>query len=374
MNDETTVRVTAPNGVTWTRRHGGGSTGHQLLQALTELQRMYSHERRWNWWQEGREQQEHDRVMKVLHEWDNGAPPSTAEEAEAFAQAQLDQVDKDLAEDRQRRADLVARTYDKDKEVGRLRLLRAEADAAFFGHVARAPKNKAQQVAAEDRAAQSKAEASKLRDELDDPERIIDRNGYVPAEKREMNLSSHVTFWRYPVLRDPAKRDRRRFNAVFAMPPVRAEDMCSECQAPAEWHEYDLSLQLFQPPPPSGSQAETIARLMPGWWEGCPACTAYKIGHVWGGSHALPDFDGDQWRAMLPPLLRKVFAPQRSKPKKEPQPKPLAVIAPGPISEVMARLADAQAQHPTAQVRRGRGAGWELWPPKAEDPTPRTSS
>lgn len=178
-----------------------------------------------------------------------------------------------------------------------------------------------------------------------------------------MNLSSHVTCWRYPILRELAKRDRRRFNAVLSIPPVRVEDMCSECQAPTEWHEYDLSLRLFQPPPPSGSQAETIARLMPGWWERCPACTAYKIGHVWGGSHALPEFDGDQWRAMLPPSLRKVFAPQRSESKTAPKPKPLAVIPPGPISEVMAQLAEAQAKHPTAQVRRGRDAGWELWPP-----------
>lgn len=75
MNEATTVRITAPNGVTWTRRPGGSSTGQQLLHALTELQGMYSDvSHRWNWWQEGREEQEHDRVLQVVREWDNGAP------------------------------------------------------------------------------------------------------------------------------------------------------------------------------------------------------------------------------------------------------------------------------------------------------------
>lgn len=375
MKEGTPVRITAQNGVTWTRRPGGSSTGQQLLNALVEMRGMYTDvSRRWNWWEEGREQEERDRVLRVVHEWDNGAPSCTEEEAEAFAQAEMAKIDKDLAEDRQRRADLVARTYDEDREHRRLRLLRTEADAAFFGHVASAPKNKEQQAAAEDRAAQSKAEAAELRKEVGDVEQVIDRHGHLPAERRTMNLSSHVTFWRYPMLRELAKRDRRRFNALLAMPPFAADDMCSECEAPADWHEYDLSLRLFQSPPPPGSQAETISRLMPGWWERCPACTGYNIGHRWGGKFALPGFDGDQWRAMLPPLLRKIFAPRPPQSCAKPKPKPLAVIPPGPITEVMAQLAEAQTRFPSAQVRRGRGAGWELWPPKAEDSPPEASN
>jgi hypothetical protein len=142
--------------------------------------------------------------------------------------------------------------------------------------------------------------------------------------------------------------------------------MCSECQAPSEWHEYDLSLQLFRSPPPSGSTAEKLARLLPGWWERCPACTAYKIEHQWDDKHALPDFGYEQWRAMLPSLLRTIFTPAPPKPKskrtQQAKPTPLAVIKPGPIGEVMARLAEAQAKYPTARVRRGDGDSWELWP------------
>jgi hypothetical protein len=139
--------------------------------------------------------------------------------------------------------------------------------------------------------------------------------------------------------------------------------MCSECQAPTEWHEYDLSLQLFLPPPPSGSDNEALARLLPGWWERCPACSAYKIEHQWGGNQALPDFDGQQWRAMLPPMLRAIFTPvqPRLNPK-PPKPRPLAVIESGPIGEVMAQLVTVQTKYPTAQVRRGNGDSWELRP------------
>jgi hypothetical protein len=39
-----------------------------------------------------------------------------------------------------------------------------------------------------------------------------------------------MTFFRHPLL---------------AMPSPRAADMCSECQAPAGWHTYALSLRLW---------------------------------------------------------------------------------------------------------------------------------
>ena len=77
-----------------------------------------------------------------------------------------------------------------------------------------------------------------------------------------------------------------------------------------------MSLRLFQPEPEPGSPAETLARLMPGWRERCPASTSIQIRQQWG--QGLPDFDGAQWQAMLTPLLRAIFAPapapQRQKP------------------------------------------------------------
>lgn len=340
------IQVTAPNGVTWTRRPDGTSSGQQLLEALDGFRAVHSDVSLWTWWEEGRRDREHDRHWRILREWDNGAPKSTPEEAEAFAQAQLDDLDRELEQDRALRADLVADSYDEDRETGRLRLLRARSDAAFFGHVLAAPACAAQRDDAERRLSEASTAADLLQRELGNPDQVIDQRGYLPAERRALNLSSHRDYWRHPRLQEWFKTDRRRFTALLRMPMPDPAAMCSECQAPSEWHEYDLSLRLFQPRPPAGSQAETLARLLPGWWERCPASTAYQIGHQWGGSAALPDFDGRQWTAMLPPLLRPLFAPAPPKPRTKPgaKPRPLAVIAPGTIDEVMAQLAAVQAK------------------------------
>lgn len=362
------VRITAPNGVVWTRKADGTSTGPELLQTLENMIAFHKPWHQWNWWQEDREKQEHARMWRVLEQWDNGADlesrQDTEKDSDAAAQAYLDKLDKQHEEKQQRRAEQAATSYDKDREEARLRLLRVEADAAFFAHVLEAPANDAQREAAERRMASSHQTADDLRQQVGDPEQVIDDRGYLPAERREMHLSEHLRYWRHPCLREWEKKERRRFTALLKMPAPDASAMCSECQAPTEWHGYDLSLTLFRQPPPAGSQAEGLARLMPGWWERCVACTGYAIGHVWGGSHALPDFDGDQWQAMLPPLLRALFAPDPPKPKRKPQPKPqpLAVIAPGPISEVMTQLTEAQTKYPTAEVKRGKSGNWELWP------------
>ena len=162
------IQVTAPSGVTWTRRPDGTSSGQQLLEALDGFRTVHSDVSLWTWWEEGRRDREHDRHWRILREWDNGAPKSTPEEAEDFAQAQLDDLDLELEQDRARRADLVANSYDEDRETGRLRLLRARSDAAFFGHVLAAPAGAAQRDDAERR----------LSEASDGPRRHV-RRGYT---------------------------------------------------------------------------------------------------------------------------------------------------------------------------------------------------
>ncbi|MFD9889719.1 hypothetical protein ACFWY9_10270 [Amycolatopsis sp. NPDC059027] len=337
-----------------------------MLEALSVFTRMNTDvELLWNWWEEDHYQREHDRVWRILSQWDNGASQRehTEEELEAFEQRLHEDIDKKTKEDRERREALVAELYDKEREGLRLQLLRKEADAGFFRHVLEAPANKAQREDAERRLGESQTEAGRLREQIGDPDDVLDSDGCLPAERREKHLEQHMRYWRHPVLRELATKNRRRFNALLAMPVPDAARMCSECQAPAEWHEYDLSLRLFRSRPARGSTAERLAQLMPGWWERCPACTAYRIGHVWGGTYALPDFTGEQWRAMLPPRLRAIFAPGPVEKKlAKPKPQPLATIPPGPIDEVMAKLQELQAKYPTAQVRQGARGSWELWP------------
>jgi hypothetical protein len=371
QSDSRPLQVTTSNGVTWTRQPGGTSSKAQLLDALSISTRMNTDVALlWNWWEEDRHDREHDRVWGVLREWDNGAPrrKQSDEEVEAFVRNWQEESDRRFAEERAHREHLVATSYDEARANSRLQLLRTEADAAFFQHVIEAPASSAQRQAAERRLEKSQAAASTLRNKVGEPDDVLDEQGYLPAERRSLNLSSHMRYWRYDALRLLHKHDRRRFTTLLGMPVPDASDLCSECQAPAQWHEYDLSLCLFKPSPPAGSKAETLARLMPGWWERCSACTAYRIEHVWGGEHALPDFTGEQWRVMLPPVPRAVFAPDSPKKRKSPAPKPqpLATVPAGPIADVTARLAELQAQYPTAEVRQGSRGQWELWPPTVD--------
>jgi hypothetical protein len=361
------VQVTAPNGVTWTRSLGGHSSPEMFLAALSESHGLYRPEREWNWWREGQAKQERDRVMSVVLEWENGAPAQSEEAAAAWAEQYLRDMDAEWARERRNRKRRAARRYDPDMARDRLSVLRLESDAAFFRHVAAAPLSPEQRVDAERRAEKSIADAAEIRARMrQDLEQVLDADGFTPAERREHNLSSHVHLFRHRTLREWSTSDKRRFAALLSMPALSAEDMCSECQAPAAWHDYDISLRLFQPAPEPGSRTEALDRLMPGWWQRCPACTAYKVSHVWGGSHALPGFTGEQYLGMLPPLLKSIFGPaprRRPRTARPPQPKPLVTIPAGlALDDVVRRLSQAKERHPTAEVRQGPGGSWELWP------------
>jgi hypothetical protein len=128
------------------------------------------------------------------------------------------------------------------------------------------------------------------------------------------------------------------------MPAPDAAEMCSECEAPAAWHTWDVSLCLYRGKPEPGSQAETIARLLPGWWERCHASMTYRLHHTWG-LDPLPDFDGEQWIAMLPPLLR-AWTGADGKPRPGPRPKPDRRAA----LERQLRRVEAQAEELRCQI------------------------
>jgi hypothetical protein len=70
----------------------------------------------------------------------------------------------------------------------------------------------------------------------------------------------------------------------------------------------------------------------------------YRLGHTWG-LDALPDFDGEQWVAMLPSLLR-AWLGVGGKPSPEPMPEsdPRAAL------ERRLRLAEAQAEELRRQI------------------------
>ena len=203
------------------------------------------------------------------------------------------------------------------------------------------PASDAQRDKATEFLAVAEQEIKALEAQVGDPDAIPDEHGDLPAARRGYNLDSHMRLFRHEALRAWSKGQRPRFRQLLAMPVPQPADMCPECQAPADWHTYGVSLRLFQPKPEPGSQAETIARLMPGWWERCPASTSIQIRQQWG--QGLPDFDGAQWQAMLTPLLRAIFAP--APPRQREKPDQRAVL------ERRLRTAEAEAR----RIRRELG-------------------
>jgi hypothetical protein len=193
-------------------------------------------------------------------------------------QQRLAEFDRRCEAEQQQRAEWATQTYREERENLRLELLRTEADVTFFAHVLAAPASQDQRRAAERRMAERQTAARELRGKLGDPEDVVDRRGYYPAERRTSSISFHMTFWRHPLLRELHKRrQRKRFNTLLAMRPPAPSSMCSDCEAPSEWHEYALSLRLFRPDPPAGSTAQKLANLIPGWWARCSACTTYQL-------------------------------------------------------------------------------------------------
>jgi hypothetical protein len=175
--------------------------------------------------------------------------------------------------------------------------------ASFMRNVLRAAASAAQHDKAEELLAASENEAAELGEQFGNPDAVVDQRGDLPAVRRKRHLDEHMRYFRHTALREWASGQRQRFKQLLATPPPRVEDVCSECQAPAEWHTDALSLRLRAGRPELGSTAEKLAALLPGWWDRCPACTHYQLHHQWG-HNSLPDFGYTQWHTMLTPQLR----------------------------------------------------------------------
>jgi len=70
----------------------------------------------------------------------------------------------------------------------------------------------------------------------------------------------------------------------------------------------------------------------------------YRLHHTWG-LDPLPELDGEQWIAMLPPLLR-AWTGADGKPRPDPRPKAVARA----VLERQLRRAEAQAEELRRQI------------------------
>ncbi|WP_410599715.1 hypothetical protein [Amycolatopsis sp. lyj-90] len=187
---------------------------------------------------------------------------------------------------------------------------------------------------------------------MGDPETVIDRHGWLPAERRWLNRAG-FSCWRHKEVRrlrvltadlrakydassDRAERselratiaheDRARQEREAILEPDVA-DMCADCERPSSWH-HSRSMVLPQ-----------------------------------SFCYAWPQHLDERRRAVE--FLRQLAANRKK--TKPPKPKPLAVIPSGlSIDQIMSRLATLKARHPDAIVRRGNANKWELWPPRSE--------
>lgn len=338
--------VTAANGVRWKRDPGAASTPEQLFAAMQLLTADW-HQRQWNWWRDGQIEAEEGKARAVWHEWDHAEPPpggyqygGSTKEAVAVMEAEWD------ARRAERERARLARQgrFDEERSNARITMLQNQADAGFMRHVLARPATAAQRARAEEKLAKHEHEAARLAARVGDPDEVADRHGDLPPDRRTWHLSGLVTF-RHRLLRElDERRQRQRVRTILAMPAPDAADMCSECEAPAVWHTWDVPLCLYRGKPEPGSQAATIARLLPGWWERCHASMTYRLHHTWG-LDPLPDFDGAQWIAMLPPLLR-AWHGADGKPRPDPRPKP----DPRAVLERQLRRAEAQAEELRRQI------------------------
>lgn len=206
-------------------------------------------------------------------------------------------------------------------------MMRAEANAAFFAHVLERPASPAQQDQAERRTAERRAAAQEM------------RSWATPRRHRLRWLLSGRVAWHEPdlphdLLAPPDAARAARQQAAKAIQgaagdaPVRARRHVLGVRGSVAVARVRPVAVLVTARSAAGLHRGEDRGADARMWQRCSSCTTHQLEDQWGGQFALPDFDGEQWTAMLPPTLRAIFAPDPPKPQQTvARPKPLAVIA-----------------------------------------------
>lgn len=349
------------DGMLWKPTRGATTSFKQFIAARTTF-REISQDSRWNPWIRDDRHDEYEQAVAVMDQWRRAEPGHrmlTTRQLEARWARQDRERERALQKlktERERRRKL----HDPARADARLSLLEQQSrleyettELASYEDGSRYPKkdvDRRRQQMDELRASigSRQKEIARLTPIVGDPETVIDENGWLPKERRDAMLI-HYRFDRERAVRQlraqipelvatgdrndriEADLKRHRLDKLLAVPPLTADDMCSDCAAPIAEH---------------GS-------VTPPFDGPCPA---------WPG-----------WRARLQRAwqILEVGARDRQTSPTEPSaPKsqPLATIPSGlPIAEVTKRLQDLQAEFPDAEVRRGRANRWELWPAESPD-------
>lgn len=363
------------DGKLWKPRPGATATAEDFITARELVIELHESEF-WNPWVMEDRAREYEDAMAVMGQWTR-AEPGFRRLTKAELDAQMRRMDEDFAtkaEEQKRQRQARIPEFDEARHDARLELLECDAQlrhrqderaglATGERFPAMAQSRRTEQIADLDRSIESvRAKQDRLRQRVGDPESVVDRHGNLPSDRREINLF-RFRIWREQEVRtlrdqvndidaklaakglDRTERDRlrgeldrarSRLTGLLTLPRQAADDMCSECATPMVWHGYTSRGWLFEVGP-------------------CPA---------W------PD-----WARRVKKARDVILASAKSQPAAPmpPAPQPIAVIPSGlPIPEVMKRLAQIQAEHPDAEVRRGSRNKWEIWPARSTADTTTT--
>jgi hypothetical protein len=352
------------DGMLWKPRRGATASAEEFIAARTLFIQL-NNDAVWNPWLRDERAADIDEAAEVMSQWQRAEPGHrqlSLKQWEARQARRERQREQQRAKDETRRDHDKAR-YDEQRSTARLRLIEVQSSldhgltelTGFRGGTkfpAMDPKRRATEIEElEQQVERLRAEVDGLTPIVGDPEDVVDEHGWLPRDRREQ------TWWSYRLDRerkvrdlkqqlpeleaalqgvtDRAERRERRnklaaatrdLDRLIAEGPFTTEEMCSECATPMAHH---------------------------GW--------------VWPPGHPCPAWP--RWAARMRDAQRmlETFAQRREAeavPPAKPKPRPLAVVPSGlPITDVVAKLIELQAQFPDAEVRRGRANRWELWAP-----------
>ncbi|WP_016693552.1 hypothetical protein [Rhodococcus rhodochrous] len=364
-----TIEVIEPDGTRWTPRTGAHSTAEEFTAARATMRKI-RRQARWNPWLCDDRAEELASAETVFSQWRRAEPgfrQLTWPEVEARMVAEDRRFE---VESRRRTAQREARraAFDPQRSAARLKLLEYQArlqralDERPTPTLSRSTPTagrRANSAPEIDEIADFEQKIAALHAELGDPDTVVDKHGRLPAERRDIALmefrrwreeqvrglrrsvselhirlaDTNVAKTERSTLRDQVKQHQRRLQVLEDLPPMGADEMCSECPRPLQWHSFTASPVL-------------LAEVGP-----CPAWPRWAE-RIRGIREQM-----EQWAT-----LRRESTPPPA--PATPKPAPLAVIpSQTPVSDVIERLSRIQAQHPDAQVRRGPRNSWEIWAP-----------
>lgn len=262
------------DGMLWKPRDGATTSAAEFVTARATMIEIHS-DARWNPRVEQDRAEELEQATATFEQWTR-AEPGHRVKTEAEVEAMLAEWDATWKVEREAR-DAARKErksqHDEGREAARLRLLEVEAHL-FIASLERdqlvsherAPamdaSRRGKAIAEEEsRIERAKALATELRDVVGDPETVADRHGWLPSERRELSLTGFSLRRRREVerlreavavlpvtlketqgrepraeIREQLRRAERELALWFAVDRLEAEEMCSECELPLDWH------------------------------------------------------------------------------------------------------------------------------------------